>query len=562
MADDKQIPEKELTEITTRAKNLEAAFLKRNDLFKRYREMFFMDNIERPSSGNVDRRDWKLTASPSARNEVIGMKRLLDTSDLHVKVLENGNASKKSDQIELALKRMLDASGEGKGARVESDAMLSAVLYGPVVLGAEALQDVLAMKKLPEYKRKHFEKINRKTPFIIKAINPEEHYAEIDEGLVILSQWKYKLTGAKVKSRFDVKANDLQEYDVRDIFTPEYHIITIDGVGTVFAKPHGLGCVPVVVSFAGGTELFHTPEEQLNSFLYAKAKGELDKRENMILTALFTQLNQRGLLGTMYWIDPTDAPDNITIDYQNGVMFAKGKVSAQNDKVIDPIVFQIKAMLDDLSGQSTIYKQTLGENINAGTFSSLAMLSSAGKLPMVDPQRALQNAFKDIFIHILYRIKTEGIENELIKPADIPDNLDIDVTFEPKLPQDNLRNSQMAVNLGDLVSDEWKLTNLLQEGDAAAMQRQVAKEKIFKSMLARAAEDPQSPIMQQLMGMVFGGLMGGGPQQQPQPMPQPEPQQPQTPNMQPGYQNSPMQGQPGAEGVGMVDPMVSPQETR
>lgn len=556
---DIQIPQQELTDIVNRAKRLETTFNKRGDLFKRYREMYFMDNIEKPGSGQTDRHDWKLTASPSARNEVIGIKRLLDTSDMHVKVLENGNASKKSDMIERGLKKILDVSGEGKQARVESDAMLSAVLYGPVVLGAEALQDLLSVKALPEYKRMHYQKIQKKTPFLIKALNPEEHFAEIDEGLVILSEWKYKLTGAKIKSRYKVSANDLQEYDVRDIFTPEYHIITIDGIGNVFAKPHGLGCVPVVVSFSGGTELFHTPEEQLNSFLYAKAKAELDKRENMILTALFTQLNKRGLLGTMYWIDPETAPDNITIDYQNGVMFAKGKVSAQNDQVIDPVVFQIKNMLDDLSGQSTIYKQTLGENINAGTFSGLAMLSSAGKLPLVDPQRALENAFRDIFVHILYRIKQEGIENELIQPAEIPNDLDIVVTFEPKLPQDNLRNSQMAVNLGDLVSDEWKLTNLLQEGDAAAMQRQVAKEKIFKSMLARAAEDPQSPIMQQLMSMVFSGLMGGGGGPTP-PAPNMQPSPAPAPNMQPGYSNDPAQGQMNMESPGMMDAMTPPQE--
>lgn len=559
MSDNIQIPQQELTDIVNRAKRLESTFNKRGDLFKRYREMYFMDNIEKPSSGQIDRHDWKLTASPSARNEVIGMKRLLDTSDMHVKVLENGNASKKSDMIERGLKKILDVSGEGKQARVESDAMLSAVLYGPVVLGAEALQDLLSVKALPEYKRMHYQKIQKKTPFLIKALNPEEHFAEIDEGLVILSEWKYKLTGAKIKSRYKVSANDLQEYDVRDIFTPEYHIITIDGIGHVFAKPHGLGCVPVVVSLSGGTELFHTPEEQLNSFLYAKAKAELDKRENMILTALFTQLNKRGLLGTMYWIDPETAPDNITIDYQNGVMFAKGKVSAQNDQVIDPVVFQIKNMLDDLSGQSTIYKQTLGENINAGTFSGLAMLSSAGKLPLVDPQRALENAFRDIFVHILYRIKQEGIENELIPPAEIPNDLDIVVTFEPKLPQDNLRNSQMAVNLGDLVSDEWKLTNLLQEGDAAAMQRQVAKEKIFKSMLARAAEDPQSPIMQQLMSMVFSGLMGGGGGPTP-PAPNMQPSPAPAPNMQPGYSNDPAQGQMNMESPGMMDAMTPPQE--
>jgi len=125
---DTNIPTEKVQEILTRARNLEALHGERTRLFGRYREMFFMDNIERPKNSSVDRNDWKLTADPSARNEVVGLKRLLDTSDLHVKVLEGSKTSRNSDKIERALVRMLDASGEGRNARVESDAMLAAVL--------------------------------------------------------------------------------------------------------------------------------------------------------------------------------------------------------------------------------------------------------------------------------------------------------------------------------------------------------------------------------------------------------------------------------------------------
>lgn len=549
----KTISQEEIDSIKQRARALESTYTTRGNMFQRYRDIFFMDNMDKPKDQTVDKGDWALTPSPSGRNEVTGMKRLLDTSDMNVTVLEGNTPSRNSDKIEKALKRMLDVSGEGREARVESDAMLSAVLYGPVVLAAEAINDSLAVKGIPEYKKQHLQKLARRSPFIIRALNPEESSIERDEGLVTLHLWKYKLLGSKLKNRWGItEASDKTEYTIWDVFTPEYHVVWADGLGKeLLAAPHNLNCVPIASSTAGGTELFHKPEQRINSFLFAKAKGDLDKRENMILTAIFTQIKRRGLLGSMYWIDPDNAPEDITINYQNGVMYAKGKVSAVNDKIIDPIVMQIKGLLDDLSGESTIRGATLGENAQGvGTFSGLAMLSSAGKLPMIDSQRALSAAFRDIFLHILYRIKNEVIDNTLIQPADIPEDIDLEVTFTPKLPQDTLRNAQVASSLGDKVSEEWIHTNLLQINDTPAMQKQIAKEQIKKAMLAQIAQDPQ------VMGKLMQAVLGTPPE------PQQPPQPPQMATGSPPAQGNPQLEQAFQQGQGIppgVDPAMMAQ---
>jgi hypothetical protein len=265
--------------------------------------------------------------------------------------------------------------------------------------------------------------------------------------------------------------------------------------------------------------------------------GDLDKRENSVLTAIFTQLHRRGMLGEMYWIDPTDAPETIKIDYQDGVFFAKGKVSAKSDRIIDPVVFEIKGLLDELSGQSTIYKQTLGENIGSQTFSGLAMLSSAGKLPLVSPERALSAAFRDIFEHVLYRIKNEGIENEQIQAADIPDDVNITVTFSPKLPQDQLRNAQVAGQIGNKVSTEWIHSNLLQINDTPAMEKQIMKEQMKAAIFGAIVQDPNT------MQKIIQSIVGAPPQQQGQPGQPPPDMQGQDPNM---------QGQPSPEQMAMM----------
>lgn len=573
-----QISQDEIDDIKRRARALETTYSKRTTMFQRYREIFFMDNTEKPKDQNVDRGDWKVTASPSGRNEVTGMKRLLDTAEMNVKVLEGTKVSRNSDQIEAALKRILDVSGEGKDARVESDAMLSSVLYGPVVLAAESIADSMAVKGIPEYKKRHLQSVAKRSPFIIRTINPEESYAERDEGMMTLHLWKYKLLGSKLKNRWGVTdAKNNTEYTIWDVFTPEYHVVWADGIGKeLLAAKHNLNCVPVSSSVSGGTELFHKPEERTNSFLFAKAKAELDKRENMVLTAFFTQINRRGMLGAMYWIDPENAPDEITINYENGVMYAKGKVTAMNEKIIDPIIMQAKSLLDELSSESTIYKQTLGGNIGGNApFSSLALLASSGKLPMVDNQRALQAAFRDIFLHILYRIKNEVIENDLIQPLDIPDDINLEVTFEPKLPQDSLRNAQVASSLGDKVSKEWIHSNLLQIGDTPAMQKQIDKEKIRDALVMEIVQNKE--VMQSLIQAVLGT-----PKPQPQGAPQGQPEQPQ-PDPAQGQQGLPpgmtpemmaqmmaQQGQGGGmppemqammqQGLGQTDPMIPPQE--
>lgn len=507
-----QLSREIIEEAKKRALGLESTHGKRMEMFRRYREIFFLQNVEKPKNSGVDDNDWKVTADPSGRNEVVGLKRLLDTSELHVTVKVDGDDAPNSSEIERGLKKMLDVSGEGRKSRVESDAMLAAVLYGPVILSADFVGDLLSVPGIPEWKKRHLIKVGKKTPFLIRAHNPEESYVDHDDGMIIHFHRKYRMTGAQVKARYGKEdCRDNIEYEIRDIFTPEYHIVFVNN-DAVFAKEHKLNCVPVAASYAGGTELFFKPEEQIQSFLYAKAEAELDKFGNSLLTTMRTAIHMRGLGGPMLAVDPDTAPETIHVDYTGGVRIIKAKAQPVDEKIVDPVIFQAKNLLDDLSGQSTMYRQTLGENINASTFSSLAMLSSSGKLPMIDAQRALEAAFTDLFDTILYRMREEGLDGAGIEPSDIPADYELLVTFEPKLPQDNLRNAQVAASLGPLVSDEWKHTNLLQVGDSEAMFRQVAREQMRQAIIGNMMQDPN--LMQQFTAMVMGQQPGQG---QPQP---------------------------------------------
>jgi hypothetical protein len=544
-------------------------------LYTRYREMYFMeDEYKRPLNSGVDEKDWAITVSPSSRNEVVGMVRLLDTGEIHIAAKSKGKMSDHSDKIEEGLKSILRVSGEYRRARVESDAALSAVLYGPVVLYSESLADLMEVGKGNSYRTRQLTQIQRRTPFLIKSINPEQSYPEWGEFGLISHTWRYTVNGAILKERWgaDTKAN--QDYTVYDIYDSENRLVYADGIEPVlFSGQHGMPGVPVISRYSGGSSLFNEPDRQIGSFLYAKAKSRLDKRENALLTAISTAINTRGLLGPLLAIDPDNVPDVIKVDHTGGVRYMVAKAQQIDDKVIDPVVFEWRNLLREIGGESTIHGQTLGQANNQGTYSGLAMLSSAGKLPLVDSQRALEMSFRDIFLHILERIKGEGIENTLISPMDIPDDVELEVTLEPNLPQDKLRNAQVAQSLGDLVSDEWKHSNLLQIGNSDEMRRQSTKEVMIKAIVGGIVQNPE--IMQQMIASVMGQPQGEGGQKeggmqnadgQPTPeqmaMMQGQGGMPQgmTPEMMQQMQGGTPPAMPGMEGMPQTDPMLTAME--
>lgn len=282
-----------IDEIKKQARNVVSTFGARDKLLVRYREIYFMENIERPRNGQVDEGDWKITPSPSGRNAVVGMQRLLNTSELSINIKDSDDV-RGSSEIEEGLKAIMRVSGEGRRARIEGDAALSSVLYGAVTVYAESIADLLTIKTLKPYKRRLLEMKLKRSPFLIRPINIEESYPEFDEDMMISHTWKYKIRGGALRSRWGIEARDNTEYTVYDVFTPDLHVVWADGYGDIFAEEHGLGCVPVFTAYAGGSDLFKKPEYQMNSFLYAKAIGNFDKRENSLLTAIFTNIHMRG----------------------------------------------------------------------------------------------------------------------------------------------------------------------------------------------------------------------------------------------------------------------------
>ena len=406
-----------IKQIKAQAATMTQAQNKLSILYKQYQDVFFMDNAARPKGNNVDENDWKITISPSGRNAVIGMKRLLDTSEIHVKVLVDGEPSPKTDQIERGLKHILNESGKLRIARVEKDLNLSAVLYGPAIVAAESVDDLLAVQTNKAH-RSRLERIRSYTPFLLRALPPPESYGTWGELGLMAHLRKYTLTGSALQERWGVETSPSQRnikkivYDYMDF---ENRVVWAEGEkDIILAAPHKMPSMNISAHYAAGSTLFGDDvDHQMQGFLYAHVKGEWDKRENLFWTYLFTSLFMQGLPGPLLIVDPESVPAGdqaLEIDFTGGVRKIFAKAQLEKYPVIDADVLQMKQLMDSVHAESTIYRQTLGQDIQSSTFSGLAMLSSSGQLPLEDPKEAIESAFRDIFDHILCRIKEQGID--------------------------------------------------------------------------------------------------------------------------------------------------------
>lgn len=574
-----QLTQEQLNEMKSLATGIISAYGRRDELFKRYKEIYFMENSIKPRGLDLGDEDIKTTISPSGRNDVTGLKRILDTGDIQIKV-KNKQNTPKADAIEAGLKDMLRVSNERGISRVEKDQNLAAILFGMSALTVESVDDLITAKtkdmdgnekeNVNKFVVQQLTELRKRTPFLISTVNPEQSYPEWGEFGMVGHIRKYDVRGNVLKERWGCADPGLKfenTYTVYDFFHYEKRAVWAEGVKDVLFSGTWLDLtadevakLPIFVSYGGGSSLWNEPEHQLHPFLYAKAIGEWDKRENLYWTYLFTSIFMQGLPGPVLVRDPDDQSD-IKVKYDGGlkIITARGKLEHVN--VIDGDVLQLKNLMDGENARSTIRPEAFGGGNEGTTFSGYVQSMNASKLPSEDPKEGITKIYRDACLYILQRIKAESIENDLISPADIPDDIDIEVTLEPNLTQDDLRNAQIATNLkaaNTNISSEWINTHILKIADSKEMFRQKTKEDIRQSMVQQILQN------QQLMEPYISSAMG-------QKKPAPPPAQPTAPSQdgmtppEATSQNGMMQEQPGEmtgmEAMPQTDAMI-PQSER
>lgn len=552
----------EFQDVVQRSHDLQAQYASRNQLYDDMEEMFFMESAEANRMTQV-MENVKITLSPDARNSLLGAVRLLIATDPIFSMTKDPNdIGDSTDKIEKFARTMWAASGKVNDCPIHYDAVLSGMLYSDVDIAIVSTQDLLstATGRSAAYKARA-EDVAARTPYLFEVRNPRdcfprwdrlglaEHYRRVNTNVgEVRGAWGDMAKGLELRRSTD-KVTLCEYWDL------EYHTVWLDGSSEpILHAPHNLPFIPIVATVAEGSRsLFSRVEWQRQPFLYGLAKSGLWSRQNLALTVMYTMAFAIGA-NPMFVYRRNQAGKTLNVDFDR----PGGLVSIEMGEeygpllrqVIDPSIRESLEIATQKGMESTIYRQALGEPLSGNApYSMVALLSQAGRLPLISPQRKLGWAIGKCMEIAFKWIRAEGGKKRSqyggqvaeLNRKEIPSNIEIDAMLEISMPQDLLQSANIAnvLTQGDnpLVSQDWVRKNILKIEQGVDMVKQIWGEraanilasKFFMEQTQRQSMPPvqgmppsqPSQMMQSQGGLPPEMLAAGG--QGPAPLPGQEP---------------------------------------
>lgn len=504
-------------DIQNHTKDLISDYSKRDTMDKEMESIYLM-NWEKDVPQSQEEHT-KLTISPDPTNKLIGATRLLTTTEPKFSMPHDVNdpmSIQASAWMEKAARLMWLASGRIQGAPVENDAVLSALAFGECSIGLVNIQEQL--DTLPAdagiAEKRLLEEAVHQTPIIFETWNPRKGYALRSRLGMISHVKRYTIKTKQLRVEwpgvdFDHLSQD--ETEVRDWYCLEWRCVWVAGDDKPFyMRKHGLPFIPIVAQITEGSQLFDKPEEQARPFLYTLWKSGLDKRMNLALTALYTNIFAVASNAQFKHIRPQGQPEKklrSSFHIVGGVWeleFGEKFDAMLSKGAIDPALLTALEIAEQKATESTIYDQALGEPLGGNAaFSMVALLHQAGRLPLASPQKltgwaiasAMEKAFKWIRVNETdMEISYKG-ETQEIKWEDIPEHFTFEAKLEVDLPQDKLQQANVARSIKEmkLASRRWIRENVLSVEDSDAMDEEIWSEDMADILVAQTFQD----LMQQ-----------------------------------------------------------------
>jgi hypothetical protein len=399
--------------------------------------------------------------------------------------------------------------------------------------------------------------------------------ADVKAGVILVARGVAATTAGVDASQRDKDVTYCEYWDY------VYHAVWIDGAGTLLEPvEHKLPTMPFVVRVVEGSRMHQDAKYHVQPFLYGEEKSGVWQRQNLALTYMYSNLFALAA-NTQYIYEAVNPEDPIRRynDVVGGVTVIRQgeKFYPMPSGAVDPNMQAMYEMASTLGQESTIFKQTLGQPLGGQrSFSEVAVLNQAGRLPLQPVQAACGGAFGDA-MQIAFEIMREqggklgkfadsrGVME--LKAGDIPEDLLLECKVDIDLPQDQRLNAQLVDVLvkGGYVSKEWALETILNIGQPRQMIEDIYAEKFFEmqAQLKMQAEAQQAQMKaQQQMAPPQGMPPQGMP---PQGMEQMMPQGGPPPEMmgdgtgaQPGMAGMPMAGPQNPDGMPMGGEMMPP----
>jgi hypothetical protein len=531
-------------------------------------------------SGQPDVQNVKVTISPSVRNQFMGAVRILTSTDPQINVPHDKNSAQSiamAENIEKICKAVWYHSGRLLQKPVHYDLTNALLRYGQFHLAVTDTTDLLehyrnGMTNKATLAR--YERIAKYTPFLFTPIDPKTGSAQFDAYGLTAYYRQTETTYGNIRSMFGdresyatKKATEVVTY--KEYWSLEHHFTWIDAedipfIGADNNGEHGLPIIPIVVQSAEGVAFEKDPELKSQSFLYGVQKSEMWERLNLINTLNFTNLFAYAMQPAFVH-EKGEQDSEIVPDFSvaGGVLHLNpgDKFGPMKREVINQDIMFSKQLLDQQIEESTMYKQALGGgDPGNAAFSTIALLSQSGRLPLIAPQRCggagIGQAFETMFALMKDNptkrtyLSEHGLEQ--IKTAEIPDDLIIDVKLEADLPQDKLQMANVAAIMkqNSFVSDEWIRENILGIGQSDDMTKKIVEERFADMRI----EEYFTGAMRQEIELQIQQQMAQQMAQQQQmmqqpPMPQGMPQGAMPPGMPPGGMPQDIQFDPAMGGM-------------
>lgn len=514
----------------------------RREIWDKIDEMIALDWKDKPSlekDPNI-----KFTPSPQARNTFLGAKRLLTATAPIIKIPRSKNDEQFNDYFdswENMLKAIWELSGKFAGRPIHYDLVDQLLRYDECQLLITDTKDLKILHKGGSKAEKYrYDRLAEQTPYIFQATNVRDGWWEAD-GLGLTAYFKRsKFSFGQAMTRFGEKAMRQAQLDMDNTNVPVYycdywdldvHFAWLSNhdnkypesdelmVGKDSNGAHNLPVIPIVCQVAEASRLEQEHKFSRQPLLYGVLKSNLWQRLNMLETHLFTNLHNISLTPMF---KHTRAPQNHDSEVDFDSSGPVNIISLEPGDDLQPL--QREAINMDMSkgllearqifDESSIYPQTFGQPLGGQqAFSTVALLSQSGRLPLVSVQQCGGFAIATAFEKVLALMKDGGGVREaiwlnekiMINPKDLPTSINMEVTLDAELPTDQLKQATMAVQLAqaDLVSNRFIRENILKVNDPTTMSKEIYSEVFDDMMMQELLKGTmREEIQQELMAQM------------------------------------------------------------
>lgn len=526
--------------IKDKAEESRARYAERDENYDECERAYFMNPASKAEM-QAKAENVKITVSPDAHNQLKAASQLMSTSEPKFRVPGGKNFNGNESKLEKFIQALWTNANKLAGTSLLNDLIFSALLYGEAHIATTATQDyVNYYKKMGKAYERRAQRAAKRSPFLFEVYNSHQCYPEYDKLGMVSHHRRVKTTAKKVAGEWGdngvAAVSGLLDSDTvtyNEWWDLEKQCVWLDEGGVIQDIEHGLPAIPIHSAITDGSaSLFSETKYQRQPFLYAVIKSGLWERQNMSLSALYTLIFAIGF-SPLFAYQRNQAGKELEIDLSkpfNVINLDPGEsLTALARNVIDPSVLQGMEIANSLVEDSTIYRTARGQTVGANAaYSTHALLTQAGRLPLMTPQKRIEWLLSQTMESALERMSDgEGRNSELeslLEDVEVPEDTTVETMLDVRLPQDKVQAANIATALKQvgLVSDEWIQGNLLQIEQPEDMRKQIMKEQFinmqfqqFQQKLAQQAQmeqqaqmqamQPQAPSMEAQAQMAGGG---------------------------------------------------------